>query len=216
MHAPLGHWPASWPLLLGYAVLAAAHLAGLRPVLAAASAEPGGRAARLREAACFQAGLLFALLAVISPIGYWSARLMWVRGIQDLLLAIAVPALIVLGAPWQPLRAAWPARGRTARSAAADQAGSRASAAGRPVPRHPLAVRCPVAAVAAFNLGWIGWHLPGLYDASRSGPLAWLEWLTYLAAGTLLWLQLIGSRPLRPAFPPVARFGLLAATVVVD
>jgi putative membrane protein len=217
MQAPLAHWLLSWPVLACYAVFATAHLAGLRRLLA--DARPAGsasaiRAARLREAAVFQAGLAVVLLALVSPVAYWAPVSMWLRGIQDLMLALAGPGLIVLGAPWQPLRAAWP-RGR----AAADRP---AAAADRAMADRPAVAAAggwlswPLAAAVAFNVAWIGWQLPGLYDASRAGPLAWLEHASYLAAGTAFWLALIGSRPCRPALPPLRRFGLVAATVAAD
>ena len=44
------------------------------------------------------------VLALVSPMGYWSYRYIWVRNFQDVILTIAAPALIVLGAPWLPLR----------------------------------------------------------------------------------------------------------------
>ncbi len=223
MQAPLAHWLMSWPLLACYAVLAAAHLAGLRRLLAAGepagpagSAAPAGpagvsRAARLREAAVFQAGLAVVLLALISPVAYWAPVSMWLRGIQELMLALAGPGLIVLGAPWQPLRAAWP-RGREMADRPAGTAADRAMA-DRPAGTAAGGwLGWPLAAVVAFNVAWIGWQLPGLYDASRTGPLAWLEQASYLAAGTAFWLALIGSRPCRPALPPLRRFGLVVAT----
>ena len=225
MQAPLAHWLLSWPLLACYAVVAAAHLAGLRRVLAAAgpagSAGPAGpagvsRAARLREAAVFQAGLAVVLLALISPVAYWAPVSMWLRGIQQLMLALAGPGLIVLGAPWQPLRAAWPGSrgpaarpaGATADRATADRPAAAAAAGGW--------LGWPLAAVIAFNVVWIGWQLPSLYDASRAGPLAGLGHASYLAAGIAFWLALIGSRPCRPALPPLRRFGLVVATAAAD
>ncbi len=145
MQASLAHWLVSWPLLIGYAVVAVAHLAGLRRLLAARLAR---FSSRLREAAAFQAGLLAVLLALVSPIGYWSPTFMWVRGLQDLLLALAAPGLIVLGAPWEPLRTIWPGgRDRAAcpGPAGAGLAGGRAG--GRPAGsrrgRGRRAWRCP-------------------------------------------------------------------------
>ena len=68
----------------------------------------------------------------------------------------------------------------------------------------------------AFNLGWLGWHLPGPYDAVRRYPAAAAaEVITYLGLGVVFWLQLIGSRPFAPLFAPLSRFMLVAGTVVV-
>jgi cytochrome c oxidase assembly factor CtaG len=54
-----------------------------------------------------------------------------------------------------------------------------------------------------------------LFDLARSGGVAGIaEHVTYLGAGVLFWLQMIGSRPYRPSAPPLRRVGLLTATVI--
>ena len=66
----------------------------------------------------------------------------------------------------------------------------------------------------AFNAVWLGWHLPGPYDAVLRYPAAGAaEVIAYLGLGIAFWLQLIGSRPVTPRFPPMSRFMLVAATV---
>ena len=199
------HWSASWPVLIVYAAVAGVHLAGLRRLLSAdksADSAAADRRATIREAAVFQGGLLLALLAIVSPIGYWSGVYIWVRALQGLTLAFVAPGLIVLGAPGPAL-----ARGL-----------------GRPVPRGtdpagppPWWLRWPVATVLAFNVIWVAWHLTALFDRVPSSRVATVaEHLLYLGAGTLFWLQLIGSWPWSPAAPPLRRAALLAGTVVVD
>jgi putative copper resistance protein D len=80
----------------------------------------------------------------------------------------------------------------------------------------PGALAHPLAAVIAFNVIWIGWQLPAAFDTARADSgLALLEHATYVAGGLLLWLQLIGSRPLVPAAPPLRRAALLIGTVGV-
>jgi len=192
MSLVLAHWSAVWPVLAVYAALAGAHLTGM------ARARPAGPAAR-REAAVFQAGLLMALLALVSPLAYWSGIYIWVRAMQDLVLAIVAPGLIVLGAPWAALARCF---------------GRRLPAGDRPAPwwlRHPVAV------VAGFNVVWLAWHLPALFDRVPASPaVAAARVLLYLGAGTWFWLQLIGSRPWQPAAKPLRRAALLVATVVAD
>ncbi len=192
MSAVLSHWSASWPALIVYAAVAGGHLAGLLRLLARAAGDTAARHTMIKEAALFHGGLLLALLAIVSPLGYESDVFIWVRAIQDLTLAVVAPGLIVLGAPW-------PAFG--------------ARAASRP--RWWL--RRPVVAVLVFNVIWVAWHLPALYDRVPASPAAKAaEYALYLGAGTLFWLQLIGSRPWSPAAPPLRRATLLIATVVVD
>ena len=215
------HWLVSWPLLAGCAVLVAAHLSGLRRMLrdspvrqapAGAAGRTSGSAARsdlIRQAVIFQVGLLIAVLAMVSPVGYWSSVYIWVHALQDLLLAFIAPGLIVLGAPWQPLRRGWPG--------AVQGPPRQPGAAADRIPPVPWWLAGPVAVVIAFNALWLGWHLPAFFDATRaSGPVACAEYATYLAIGILFWLQLIGSRPASPAAAPLRRFGLLTGTVIVS
>jgi cytochrome c oxidase assembly factor CtaG len=124
VHVVFSHWSASWPTLGCYIVIAALHLGGLRRLLAGAGSGPGARDLR-RQAFVFHGGLLLALVALVSPVGYLSDVYIWVRGLQFLLLALVAPGLIVLGAPWPALRAAL-------RRPGSDGAASGASSGGRP------------------------------------------------------------------------------------
>ena len=112
----LSHWSANWPVLVLAAAVAGAHLTGLRRLLS--DGDPAGRRATIREAAVFQGGLLLALLAIVSPLGYWSRIYLWVRALDDLTMAFVAPGLIVLGAPWSALaRGLGRPRGRPRRRA---------------------------------------------------------------------------------------------------
>jgi len=214
----LQHWSGNWAVLAVWAALVAAHLAGLRQCLQRHGHDRvnGVQARRLTwEAAAFQGGLLVALLALISPLGYWSGLYIWVRSLQDLLLALVAPGLIVLGAPWLVLASL---RRRPADGPAADPArpAAQPDQVPGPSPRRLWATR-PVAIVVAFNVVWLGWHVPPLYDlAARHSGARYLEYASYLAAGTVFWLQLIGSRPLRPVLPPVQRLVLVILTAAAD
>jgi cytochrome c oxidase assembly factor CtaG len=187
---------------VGLAVVAA-HLAGLLGLRSdarrAGAALPAGLA---REAIAFYSGLLLAVLALVSPLGYWAGTFIWVRVLQDIVLGVYAPPLIVLGAPWLVL---WRGLGRTGRP--------RDTRAASPVP--PRLRSWPVAVTALFIVVWCGWYVPGLYDAGvhHPGVLA-AQALTTMGAGVLLWLQIIGSRPHRPQFGPLYRVMLLAAIVL--
>src|ERR1700684_2202302 len=195
MSPVLAHWSAVWPVLVIYLAVAGAHLAG---TLRGGLGGPGGRRAVISEAALFQGGLLLALLAIVSPLRYWSGIYIWVRAVQDLVLAVVAPGLIVVGAPWPAL----------ARSVGRPQVGQQALDAPAAGQRRPWWLRWPLATVVAFNVIWLGWHLPALFDkVPASAAAAALEYVLYLGAGTLFWLQLIGSRPWTPAAPPMSRGG---------
>jgi cytochrome c oxidase assembly factor CtaG len=155
MNMVVSHWSADIAVLAGCLVIAAVHLAGVRGMMAdARRAGPAAPAGLVREVIAFDAGLAVVLLALVSPVAYWSRDFIWVRSLQDLLLAVVAPPLIVLGAPWLPLR-----RGLSPRR-------------GGPVPAS-VAKRSaggwlswPVAVTAAFTVAWCGWHVPVLYDAA--------------------------------------------------
>jgi putative membrane protein len=204
MSPVLAHWSAIWPALAIYLALAVAHLAG---TARGGLGGPGGRRAVLSEAALFQGGLLLALLAIVSPLRYWSGIYVWVRAVQDLVLAVVAPGLIVVGAPW-------PALARSVGRRQIGQGSPDGAAAGQ---RQPWWLRWPLATVVAFNVIWLGWHLPALFDkVPVSAAVAALEYAAYLGAGVLFWLQVIGSRPWEPAAPPMRRAAFLVGTVAAD
>lgn len=204
MNLVVSHWSASPLVLAVFVAVAAAHTLGVRGLVADARrgrvGVPNGLA---REAVAFYAGLLAVLLALVSPVGYWAQRFVWVRSVQDLLLAVVAPALIVLGAPWLVLERGV-RHGRQERERAAIE------------PEVAMGwLRLPIAVTVAFNVAWCGWHLPVLYDAARAqSPVFACEVITYLGLGVVFWLQLIGSRPHVPRLAPLRRVLLLVGTAV--
>jgi putative membrane protein len=226
MNVVVSYWSANVAALAAYAVAAAVHLIGMRGA-ATGTALPGppGRPrprAQAARAVAYQAGLLLALLAVVSPMGYWSYRFIWVRNLQDVVLAIAAPALIVLGAPWRPLRRGLGLDGRLNRpdqrtagdEAAGDEPAGGEPAGGESVGRTwPPGWRAvPILVTVVFCAIWWLWHLPAPFDAAlRSSALYAIEVVSYLTAGILLWLQLIESPPLRPQLAPLRRVVLVLA-----
>jgi cytochrome c oxidase assembly factor CtaG len=216
VHVVFSHWSASWPALGCYAVIAAAHLVGLRRLLAG----DGSRARELRQqAVVFHSGLLLALLALVSPAGYLSDVWIWVRGLQFLLLAIVAPGFIVLGAPWLALRAAFQrpgpdAEGRPRSGGPEGLGGHLVPIEGKLPARPPWLLARPILAVVVVNVVWLAWQLPGPFDAARgSAIIASALHATCFLAGVVLWLQLIGSAPFSPAARPLRRMELVVATV---
>jgi cytochrome c oxidase assembly factor CtaG len=137
------------------------------------------------SAALFQAGLLTALLALVSPVGYWSSQYIWVRAVQDLLLCFAAPVLIAAGIP---------------------------RSTGRPG-RQTARRTSPVIAAVAFNLSCLAWHVPALFDAVPANGAAQLaEHAVYLGTGCWFWLQIFRPQP-GPWQSPLRRLGLLTATL---
>ena len=216
MNYVLSHWSAAWPALVCYAAIVVVHLTGARRLADAGAARLDASAsdlarARRREVLVFQLGLLLAFLALVSPIAYWSGTYVWVRSVQDLMLGMVAPSLVVLGAPWLGLRCGlWRAAGHRLNDQAA--LGNEHGVASR-IPRW---LAWPVLITVAFNIIWLGWHVPALYDLAARNPVArYAEIVMYLAAGVLLWLQLIGSHPWSPPSSPLRRLALLVGTAAV-
>ena len=96
------HWSLD-PFLAVVAALAGVHARGLRLRLGAIAR--AGRPTRpwLGQAGLFYLGLAVLLLAVMSPIDYWSDDYLTLHVVQHILLSFIAAPLIVLGAPWLPL-----------------------------------------------------------------------------------------------------------------
>jgi putative membrane protein len=186
MNMVVSHWSANVAVLAVCLVAAVVQAAGVRGM--AASARPAGGATLahpVREVVAFDAGLAVILLALVSPLAYWSREFIWVRSLQDILLAVVAPPLIVLAAPWLPLRHGLselrrgldfrrdePRRVTGAAGPAADT-----SAAGRPAVLEPAAG--PVAAGSSAT--WPG-------AGARRSARTWLSWpVVVTAAFTVAW-----------------------------
>ncbi len=136
------HW--SWDPSLIYVTVAAVDVRGRRHAPGNAAPEPDARRPsddRLHELA-FAAGLASIVIALDSPIDYYSDQLFWVHMGQHIILLTVAPPLILLGRPWprmwQSLPLSWrTSAGRHARSARAGRLRIRAIA--KPAARvHPV------------------------------------------------------------------------------
>ncbi len=208
MHAVFTHWSASWPALIGYVLVAPWHLAGLLRMRAqrpggTGPVSGGGWPVLRREGVLFQLGLLLVLLALVTPLGYYSDQYIWVRAVQTLVVAVVGPGLMVLGAPWLAFRQLW-------RPGSSEPTADTVTAV-------PFWVSRPTAAVIAFNVVFAGWQVPYLFDlAKANSAVALAEHASFVAAGLLLWLQLISSRPLTAPGTPLRRVVSVIWTVGVS
>ncbi len=209
MHYLLDHWSFD-PFLVIAVVVVAWHEIGLAR-LASRSRPERTRERRIRSA-WFYAGLLVLLLAVESPLDYWSDSYFIVHMVQHLLLMFAAPSLIVAGAPGQPLLDALPGRsGRAVTRSVLTDGWS------RPLRSLWRFLTGPLVAVVLFNLVMVIWHVPAAFDLAAANPAVhvWLEHGTFFAAGVLFWLQFIPSPPFRSRMPLLGRAAALLATNVV-
>jgi putative membrane protein len=157
----------------------------------------------------FYAGLVVLLIAMCSPIDYWSYDYFIMHMVQHLLLMFAAPTLIVAGAPWQPLLAALP--GRSRRDATG---GALAGGWSRPLRAAGGFVLRPWVSVALFNAAMVVWHLPGPLDLAQTNRTVhvWLMDGSFFAAGVLFWLQFIPSPPFRRRMPLASQAAALLVT----
>ncbi|HEX9032365.1 MAG TPA: cytochrome c oxidase assembly protein [Streptosporangiaceae bacterium] len=197
------------PFIVVVAILVGWHEIGLAG-LARKSRPERTRQRRLRSL-WFYCGLALLLVAVVSPIDYWSGRYFFVHMIQHLLLMFAAPVLIVAGAPWQPLLDGLP--GRLGRDATRE-----VLTAGwtRPVRAVGGFFLRPWVAVIFFNATMLFWHLPGPYDLGERNQAVhiWLVHGSFFAAGVLFWLQFIPSAPFRITMTRAAQAAALLITNV--
>ena len=209
MHYILDNWSFD-PFIIIVAVVVAWHEIGLAR-LARRSRPARTRERRIRSL-WFYAGLAVLLLAVVSPIDYWSDSYFMVHMVQHLLLMFAAPSLVVAGAPGQPLLDALPGR--------SGQAVTREVLAGgwsRPLRAVWRFLTEPLVAVALFNLVMIVWHIPAAFDLAQNNQLVhiYLMHASFFLAGVLFWLQFIPSPPFRSRMPLLGRAAALLATNVV-
>jgi putative membrane protein len=209
MHYILDNWSFD-PFIIVVAVVIAWHETGLHR-LAKRSRPERTRERRIRSL-WFYAGLLVLLLAVDSPIDYWSDSYFMVHMVQHLLLMFAAPSLVVAGAPGQPLLDGLPGR--------SGKAVTRSVLAGgwsRPARAVFTFLTGPVVAVVLFNLAMVVWHIPAAFDlaADNSAVHIWLEHGSFFVTGVLFWLQFIPSPPFRSRMPLLGRAAALLATNVV-
>jgi len=202
------HWSFD-PFLVVAIIVAIWHEIGLANL--ARRSAPERTRQRRRRSLLFYAGLAVLLIAVQSPINYWSYDYFFVHMIQHLLLMFAAPTLVVAGAPWQPLVGALPGRpGRTVtREVMTGGWARRLRAVGDTMLR-------PWVSVGLFCIVMIFWHLPALLDlAERNQGVHWLMYASFFIAGILFWLQFIESAPFRIRMSPASQAAALVLTNIV-
>jgi cytochrome c oxidase assembly factor CtaG len=143
---------------------------------------------RLRELA-FVAGLVSIVIALDSPIDYYSDLLFWVHMGQHIILLTVAPPLILLGRPWPRMWQALPLdiRTRTGRTLAGAAWTAPIRAIARPVPAWIL-----------FNGNLLLWHVPGAYNLTLSHQ--WIhdcEHALFFFTGLLFWAHVVDPGPLR-------------------
>jgi putative membrane protein len=196
-----GHpWYLRWsfnPLVLAsLTLLTAAYFIGLARLWR--QTHPG-HAVSIPQAAAFALGILFLILALVSPIDPIAEELGYVHMIQHMILMMIAAPLLVLGGagivflwamprPWRQSLAHLQNRIQLWRPA-----------------RYLLWQPLVLWTIFAITL-WV-WHLPALYEAAlRSRPIHDLQHLAFVITACLFW---------RVLFDPVSRLRLSLGTGVL-
>ncbi|GAC1437167.1 MAG: cytochrome c oxidase assembly protein [Solirubrobacteraceae bacterium] len=144
----------------------------------------GGRPVARWRQACFAAGLLVLVLALSSPVGRLSERLLLAHMVEHLLIGDVAALLLVLGlsgpliAPLLRIRVIGRLRGLA----------------------HP-AVAGPL-----WLIDFYVWHLPALYQAALRHPLVHaVQHGCFLLFGMAMWMALLGPLPKPAWFRSAAR-----------
>lgn len=220
MNALLQHWSAD-PFEIIVALTVIIHQRGLRARLRAM--RRSGRPTRpwIQQAALFYAGLAVLILAITSPIDYWTSQYLSFHIIQHLMLSFFAPPLIVLGAPWLPLLRGLPKPARRALGTLMQRTRTGPSGPRGKVTELLARVRWlaarPLTSVVLFNATMLFWHFPGPFDLAESNQSVhiWLEHSSFFLFAVALWLQVFGSYPLRPVLDGPHRIAVLISTNAV-
>ena len=200
------HWTFD-PMIVVLAATAFAHEVGLRRM--ASHSTPANRRRRRNRSYRFYAGLALLVIAIASPLDYWAAQYFFVHMIEHVVIAFFVPMLIVAGAPWIPLLFVLPvgARRRVGRFLFLRRSTGWLRAVGR-------FARNPWFALFLMNGVMFAWHVPALFDLSERNGLVhvWLMHGSFVVAGTLFWLQIYPSAPMKPAKGTVWKIGAVLLT----
>lgn len=158
------------------------------------------------------AGVILAAAVLLPPVGTFARQYVFPQALQFAVLAIVVPALVVLGAPWRRLAALFGTGG----TRVADRlliARSHEAPRGRPW----------IVLVTFIGVA-LAWRLPAAVNALVSFPtLTAGEAITLVPTGCALWLELVESppllpriaRPLRAAFAALPMWALWASAYIM-
>ncbi len=144
------------------------------------------------------AALAALVVALVPPLAGAATHYVVLETVQYSLLAVCVPALVALGAPWQAL-------GLASAFERLDLLRLRRS---DPTILKTLIWLAPILAVLGL------WRAPFLVDAlARHRGLLAAEVVTVVPAGTAIWLQLVDSPPMAPRLPHRYRIPAAAAAM---
>ena len=181
------NWLTAWELdpglVIGLFLLLEAYLIGVGPARRRFQLGPPLRRSQF---ALFLTGFLVLTLALLSPLHLLGeVYLFSAHMVQHLLVTLVVPPLLILGTPGWLLR---------------------------PLLRAPLVlpvarrITSPLIAFVLFNLAFIVWHFPQLYDMALQDRLVHvLEHWTFLGSAMIMWWPLCSPVSELPRLPALGQ-----------
>jgi putative membrane protein len=175
-------------VLLLVLAAAAAYALGERRLRTGTSAPRHARAARLREPACFFAGLAVLAITLPGPVAALASRSFAAHMLEHEIVMLLAAPLLVLGRPLARFAWAWPAASRR-----------RLRRLARVRPLVGWSVLTSVAgACAVQSLALFAWHVPAWFRAASSDtPLHVLQHATFLATALCFWWTVLRPGPPR-------------------
>ena len=159
------------------------------------------------QIASFYAGITVLFVALVSPIDPLSDHLFIVHTVQHVLLRIAAPALIILGAPVTPVLRGLPLDLR--------QGLVRPLVSNRGLRKIYRTLQNPVLVSALFLITLFFWALPGPHDAAVDNiALHYLMHLTMTSTSFLFWWLIIDPKPHRSNVHYGVRILIMALTLL--
>ncbi len=191
------------PSLLSVLVVVSALLyaVGLRRRLATGRRRPE----LIRRTALFAVALVSIDLVLSPGFDRLAEQSLTMHMVQHVVLMTIVPPLIVLAAPWLTIWRAVPldARRSLAHGVVALPAGVRRGLRG---------LVAPLPAFLLINIDLAVWHVPWLYDLTLSNTVVHsVEHASFLVFGTLFWIPIVDSPPLRARLGWLQRAGYATA-----
>ena len=159
------------------------------------------------QIASFYAGVAILFIALVSPLDPLSERLFMFHNVQHVLLRVAAPALIILGAPVTPILRGLPIEMR--------QGLIRPLVSNRALRKVYKTFQNPVLVPALFLLVLFFWALPGPHDAAVDNfMLHYLMHLTMTSSAFLFWWLMIDPKPHRSNVHYGVRILILGVTLI--
>lgn len=158
----------------------------------------------------FLLGLLTIIIALESPIDFWSLRLFWIHILQHELLMMVAAPLIVAGGPFIIIEGLPGSFKKALR-----QRISKGHFLGKLFSLVTNVFYNPYIAGTFFIVDFAIWHLPYAYDLTlKNSSIHDFEHLIFLLSGMWFWFQAMNSYLITPRLSPRARISYLGFTAL--